>query len=137
MENCIFCKIVRGEIPCAKIYEDSEILAFLDIMPVNKGHTLVIPKEHHETLVDIPAEKLKGLIGELYKITGAVVSATKADGFNVFMNNKKVAGQEVPHAHFHIVPRFEGDGISNKWPHKKYEEDEMQQYQSKIQNFLK
>ncbi len=137
MKDCVFCKIVNGEIPSAKIYEDNEVLAFLDIIPVNKGHTLVIPKEHHETLVDIPPEKLKKLIGELGKVANAVIEGTDAEGFNLLMNNKEVAGQAVPHAHFHIIPRHSDDKVDVKWPHVKYEEEEMEKYKKKIQNFLK
>lgn|SRR3989344_8875074 len=137
MQDCVFCKIVTGEIPSAKIYEDNEILAFLDIMPVNKGHTLVIPKEHFETLVDIPSKKLQKLIAELYKITNAVIEATNAEGFNVFINNKRVAGQAVPHAHFHIVPRYGNDKVDVRWPQGKYMKGEMEDYKKKIQNFLK
>lgn len=132
MADCVFCKIIKGEIPSAKLYEDNIILAFLDIMPANKGHTLVIPKKHYETLLDIPANELEKVSAELHKITKAVVKATNAEGFNVFMNNKKVAGQIVPHAHFHIVPRFSNDGLEFKWPSKKYNDGEINELKEKI-----
>ena len=135
-EECIFCKIVKGEIPSAKLYEDGLVMAFLDIMPANKGHTLVIPKKHYEVLVDIPADELEKLMNELKKITEAVISATKAEGFNILMNNKKVAGQIVPHAHFHIVPRFSDDGLELKWPSKKYEDGEIEKLKEKIKSFI-
>ena len=131
-DDCIFCKIVEGKIPSAKLYEDSVVLAFLDIMPANRGHSLVIPKKHYETLLDIPEAELKKLIAELYKLTKAVVKATNAEGFNVFMNNKKVAGQVVPHAHFHIVPRFSNDGLELKWPSKKYGKGEIEALKEEI-----
>ena len=131
-DDCIFCKIVEGKIPSAKLYEDSIVLAFLDIMPANRGHSLVIPKKHYETLLDIPEAELKKLIAELYKLTKAVVKATNAEGFNVFMNNKKVAGQVVPHAHFHIVPRFSNDGLEFKWPSKKYANGEIEALKEEI-----
>lgn len=136
MEDCIFCKIIKGEIPSAKLFEDNDVLAFLDIMPANKGHTLVIPKKHYELLTDIPNKELSRLMEELKRITEAVIKATNAEGFNVFMNNKKIAGQLVPHAHFHIVPRFTDDGLEFKWPHKNYEDKEIDSYKEKIRSFL-
>ena len=90
MVDCVFCKIIKGEIPSTKLYEDNDILAFLDIMPANKGHTLVIPKKHHETLTDIPIDELEKLTKELQKMAVAVVKATNAEGYNIVMNNKKV-----------------------------------------------
>jgi|TARA_B100001971_G_C18217064_1_gene554583 histidine triad (HIT) family protein len=136
MSDCVFCKIIKGDIPSTKLYEDENILAFLDIMPANKGHTLVIPKKHYETLTDVPVDELEKLTKELQKITVAVVKATNAEGFNVVMNNKEVAGQVVPHAHFHIVPRFPNDGMAFKWPTKKYEDGEVDKFKEKIISFL-
>lgn len=135
-DDCVFCKIVKGEIPSAKIFEDELVLAFLDIMPANKGHTLVIPKKHYETFIDIPEDELAKLAAEVQKITKAVVKATSAEGFNIFINNKKVAGQVVPHAHFHIVPRFDGDGLSFSWPSKKYTDGETDKLKEKIKSVL-
>jgi histidine triad (HIT) family protein len=136
MNDCIFCKIVKGDIPSSKVYEDKDILAFLDIAPANKGHALVVTKAHHETMIDMPPDLLKKMAEATQKIARAVVKATQADGFNVFMNNKKQAGQLVPHVHFHIVPRFSNDGISFEWPHQKYAENEIQEYQERIKKFL-
>lgn len=136
MTNCIFCKIAKGEIPSSKVYEDKDIIAFLDIAPANKGHCLVVPKEHYETLTDIPAELLKKLTIVVQKAAKALSLALGTDGYNMFMNNGRAAGQLVPHAHFHIVPRFATDGIRFEWPHKKYDDKEMQAYQEKIKKFL-
>ena len=108
-ENCIFCKIISNEIPSQKIFEDGNTFAFLDINPASKGHVLVIPKKHYETLVDVPEEELKQLIVSVKKIAQAILKATKASGFNVLQNNGKVAGQLVNHIHFHVIPRFEND----------------------------
>ena len=136
MENCIFCKIVKGEIPAAKVYESSKFIAFLDISPANKWHTLIIPKKHYERLEDMPDSDGKEF-GELQvKIAKAVMKATDAEGFNLLLNNGKAAGQEVMHAHMHIQPRFSGDDFYYKWTHKKYGEGEMQQMQEKIKKFL-
>ena len=121
-DDCIFCKMVGGQIPVAKIYEDEVVLAFLDIGPVSDGHALVIPKQHFEKLHDCPA----GLIGEvavrLGKIAGAVAAATESDGYNLLCNNGRAAGQLIEHLHFHIIPRKVGDGVFERWPAHKYPE---------------
>lgn len=133
-DDCIFCKIIKGEIPSAKLYEDDNVLAFLDIAPANKGHALVIPKKHYETFTDISEKELGNLSTVLHKIANAVIKTTNAEGYNVFINNKKVAGQIVMHAHFHILPRFSDDGLSFKWPSKKYEEGEIDKLKEEIKN---
>ena len=120
METCLFCKIVRGEIPCTKVYENEKALAFLDISPVNKGHTLVLPKKHFETIVDIDDQSLCELIKAVKKLSNAVMKAVKADGINIGINNYRAAGQLVPHLHVHIMPRFENDGLKLDWPAKKF-----------------
>lgn len=121
--ECIFCKIVRGEIPCAEVYSDNNILAFLDIAPISKGHTLVIPKDHYENLFDMP-EELGNHFLKVMKILGlAIMKTTGATGINVVMNNYSSAGQVVPHAHWHLVPRIEGDGLF-RLKQNKYDSDE-------------
>ncbi len=133
MDNCIFCKIVKGEIPSSKVYEDEHSLAFLDIAPVHKGHTLVIPKRHFEDLTKIPEKDLQELIKSVKKVSIAVEKAVKADGFNLNISNKKAAGQVIFHAHFHIIPRFENDGLK-LWPKGfNYKEGEMQEFAKKIE----
>ncbi|MBN2052573.1 HIT family protein [Candidatus Woesearchaeota archaeon] len=134
-KDCIFCKIIRGEIPCNKILEDKEFLAFLDIKPINKGHTLIIPKVHCKNLLDFPKAEETDFIEFTKKVATAIVKATGADGFNLGMNNGKAAGQVVHHAHLHIIPRFDHDGLVS-WPHKEYSEGEMQELQKKILGFL-
>lgn len=116
-ESCIFCRIIRGEIPSTKVYENEHVLAFLDINPIAPGHTLVIPKAHCETLVDMPEQAGPHVIAALAKIGKAAMEAAEADGFNCLQNNFAAAGQEVFHSHWHIIPRFEGDGLKH-WPHK-------------------
>jgi len=137
MENdCIFCKIVNGEIPCSKVYEDEKILAFLDISPVNKGHTLVVPKKHYKTLLDMPDNLLADLIKVTKKISKAVIKAARTDGFNIGQNNGKTAGQLVPHFHLHIIPRKEDDGLKH-WPQcYKYEEGEMEKFAKDVSSLL-
>jgi histidine triad (HIT) family protein len=110
MKDCLFCKIVEGSIPSWKVYETDKILAFLDITPVNEGHTLVIPKAHYENLFEIPDEILSEIALELKHLGEAVQKATNAGGINIAMNNREAAGQIIPHAHFHIIPRYITDG---------------------------
>lgn len=135
MEDCIFCKIIKGEIPCARIYEDGNVLAFLDISPVNKGHTLVVPKEHHETILDMPDDLLCELTKAVKKVSAAVKKGMGAEGFNILQSNYKVAGQLVPHYHVHIIPRTETDGLKH-WPQGKYREGEAEQAAEKIKKAL-
>ncbi|NDY56905.1 HIT family protein [Desulfovibrio sulfodismutans] len=111
-KDCLFCKILRGEIPCAKIYETAAVLAFLDIAPIRPGHALVIPKVHAPSLWELPADIGGDLVAALQVVGRAVREATGATGINVVMNNGASAGQLVLHAHFHVIPRVEGDGLS-------------------------
>ncbi|MFH1890579.1 MAG: HIT family protein [Candidatus Kuenenbacteria bacterium] len=133
--SCIFCKIIAGEIPADKVYEDHKILAFLDISPVNKGHVLIIPKEHYENLMATPDELVKDLWAMAKKIAKAVQEATGADGINFGSNNGKAAGQIVFHTHIHVIPRFKDDGLIG-WPNKKYEEGEQAEMAGKVRNQL-
>ncbi|MDD3312092.1 HIT family protein [Pseudodesulfovibrio sp.] len=135
--DCIFCKIVAGEIPCAKVYETGTCLAFLDIAPVSAGHALVLPKDHHPTLMDVPASLGGDLLEALGKVGRAVMEATGAEGLNLFQNNYEAAGQLVHHAHFHLVPRFSGDGL-RLWTQSSYDDpDEMQRLAKKMADLLK
>lgn len=131
MTDCIFCKIAKKEIPSSIVYEDDKVMAFLDIYPVNKGHTLVISKAHYETMLDLPDNLLGELIKTSKKIAKAIMKATKADGFNLGMNNYKAAGQLVPHAHLHLIPRFNDDGLKH-WPQGSYKEGEMKPIEESI-----
>ena len=136
MQDCIFCKIIKGELPSSKLYENERVFAFLDIAPVSKGHALVIPKEHAETLLDISDSSLKEVAVALKKVSKAVKKAVNADGISVGQSNYKAAGQVVPHLHFHIMPRFEDDGFK-MWPQGKYEEGEMEACKEKIVKALR
>jgi histidine triad (HIT) family protein len=109
--DCLFCKIIRGEIPSEKIYEDEYAFAFLDIHPINKGHTLVIPKVHAENMFDITAENFTALMKTVHRLAPIVKNAVSADGVNIGINNGRAAGQLVFHSHVHIIPRFTGDGF--------------------------
>ena len=133
MDDCIFCKIAKGEIPSSKVYEDENVLAFLDISPANKGHTLVIPKEHFETLTDIPAGILSKMMKTVRKVSKKVDKKLKAEGYTIMMSNREAGEQVVKHAHIHVMPRYKTDDFKFAWTHKKYEEGEMEKYREKLQ----
>lgn len=135
MNDCLFCKIIAGDIPADKVYEDDKIVAFLDINPVNPGHTLVVPKEHSLNLYDVSDEILKKMIVLIKNLSIAIKSAVKADGINIEMNNDPIAGQVIMHTHMHIVPRFEGDGFTH-WRGTQYKEGEDKKVAEKIKKEL-
>lgn len=121
--SCIFCKIITGEIPSKKVYEDESCFAFMDIAPFEKGHTLVVPKHHAEFLTDLSAEYLTDLILTAQKIAGHLVKTLPCDGFNLLQNNGVCASQTVPHVHFHIIPRWNNTELC--WhSSKKYDSEE-------------
>lgn len=137
MSNCIFCQIIEGEIPSTKIYEDDLVLAFMDISPINKGHILVIPKEHHAGSSTIPED----VAGRMFHIGSRIGVALRRgldyDGFNLHLADGTCAGQVVMHAHLHIVPRGVEDGFHWNWRHLKYEDGEAQESAEKIKAKLK
>ena len=136
VKDCLFCKIIKGEIPCNKVYEDKDTIAFLDIHPINKGHALVLPKKHSETILDTDVKQLEKVMAIVKKIAGVVVKTVKADGFEICINNKKAAGQVVPHLHVHIIPRFNNDGLMYDWATKEYKGNEAKEIAGKIKNLL-
>lgn len=109
-EGCIFCRIVEGEAPARTVYEDERTMAFLDVNPLSKGHTLIITKDHHERFDDLPEEAGRALMSSIQRLTPAIEDAVGADGTNIGFNNGAAAGQEIEHIHGHVIPRFEGDG---------------------------
>ncbi len=117
MENCIFCQIIEGKIPADKVFENEYVLAFLDINPVNNGHTLVIPQKHFASLEEVEEKYLCEMMKLAQKIGSSLNEAVGASGFNLGLNNGKDAGQVVGHVHLHIMPRFSGDGLK-LWPGK-------------------
>ncbi len=108
--DCIFCKIISGEVPCHKVYEDDSVLAFLDIFPHAKGHTVVVPKKHYTTISEFNGIEWQNFALGLYSAMNRVNDVLKPEGYNVGVNDRPVAGQVVPHVHWHIFPRWEGDG---------------------------
>ncbi|MCR4368905.1 MAG: HIT family protein [archaeon] len=135
-DECIFCKIVSGEIPAKKIFENEATFAFLDINPSAKGHSLVIPKNHHATMLDIPEAELKDVISTVQKVGAAIMKATNADGFNVLQNNREAAGQVIPHLHFHVIPRTIGDSLKLSFGSQKAEEEELKEYEKRVKEQL-
>jgi histidine triad (HIT) family protein len=134
--HCVFCKIVHGEIPSARILETSEAVAFLDINPVNHGHTLLVPKAHHARLSDL-AESVAAEVGALLpRLCRAISAATGADGLNVIVNIGRAAGQTIDHCHWHIIPRFDRDAVNWPWPHSDYSGDELNQMRFRIEREL-
>jgi histidine triad (HIT) family protein len=135
MDTCIFCKIVRGELPSYKVYEDDATLAFLDIRPVNAGHTLVVPKRHSNNIFDILEEDWLAVTRAVRALSIAIEKGVKADGVNIAMNNREHAGQVVHHPHVHIIPRFKGDGLK-LMPQHPYKEGEADDTLKKIRGAL-
>ena len=125
MDNCVFCKIITNEIPSAKIYEDELVYAFLDLGPINFGHALVIPKEHHESSSTIP----ENVAGRMFKVASRIGVALKRkldyDAFNLHLADGTAAGQVVMHAHLHVVPRGVEDGFRWNWRQLKYQDNQM------------
>jgi|TARA_Y100000310_G_scaffold78523_1_gene75200 histidine triad (HIT) family protein len=136
-EQCIFCKIVSGEIPGYKVYEDEEVLALLDIRPVNAGHVLVIPKEHYIVLPQVPDDLAERLMLVVKYLSGAVFEMTGAHGINVIQNNGAASGQEVPHVHFHIIPRYEGDKAIGEWVRKDIKPEQLEELSKAMSSRLK
>lgn len=128
---CVFCKIINNEIPCYKVYEDDKVLAFLDIKPVNSGHTLVIPKAHYQNLEEISEDDLAFLMNAVKKIGKLLKEKLNVIGYNIHENNDLIAGQAVPHIHFHLIPRVEGDGLEH-WPGGEYKEGEAEEVLRKL-----
>ena len=118
--DCIFCKIVAGDIPCAKLLGDDHALAFLDIGPLAEGHALLIPREHYRTVDEMPAALAGAVLRHLPALGAAVQKATGCAGYNVLQNNGRAAHQVVPHVHFHVIPRDAGGAFQFNWPAGSY-----------------
>ena len=116
MSDCLFCKIIDGQIPSLKVYEDEHVFAFMDIMPLTKGHTLLIPKTHCKDLFEMPEEVARNLYAAAPKVANAIKTAFNPVGMNTVNNNGAAAGQTVFHYHLHLIPRYdEKDGLQVAW----------------------
>ncbi|KAH0556887.1 hypothetical protein GP486_005324 [Trichoglossum hirsutum] len=124
MSACIFCKIIKGDIPAFKLFESERVLAFLDIQPLSRGHALVIPKHHGSKLTDIPDDQLE----EILPVAKKLVLATGAINYNILQNNGRLAHQEVDHVHFHMIPKPNGqEGLGIGWPAMKTDMDKLKE----------
>ncbi|MFA9557213.1 HIT family protein [Evansella sp. AB-rgal1] len=138
-DDCIFCKIVNGDIPASKVYEDDKVLAFLDLSQVTKGHTLVIPKVHEENVYELSEESAKAVFSVVPKIANALKQAFSPVGMNLLNNNGKEAGQSVFHYHVHLLPRYgKGDGYGAVWHDhsNKYTSEDLQSIATEITSKL-
>lgn len=135
-KECIFCKIVRGESPAQKVYKTEDVLAFLDINPITDGHTLVIPKEHYQDILQIPMPVLEKTMEGAKKIAEELQKALDAGGVNILHNSGSVAQQEVSHFHFHIIPRYRKDKI-NIFPGRKGNQEKIDSVAKEMKEHLK
>ena len=131
----IFGKIIAGELPADKVYEDDKVFAFFDILPISHGHTIIVPKSHAADVEDLSCEDFCAMAAVVKKIGQAVLDGLDVKGYSVFIDNKSAANQHVPHVHFHLVPRDEGDGLG-RWPQSAYEEGKAERCLEKIKEKL-
>ena len=136
MSDCVFCSIAADNSPAYRLYEDENTLAFLDIEPSTRGHTLVVPKTHYETTTDMP----ESLVGEVFKtvhhVSDALESAYQLDGFALVQENGVTAKQDVPHVHVHILPRYGDDALDLEWSGERVDETIQQEVVATVQNAL-
>jgi histidine triad (HIT) family protein len=119
--DCIFCNIVKRAAPAEILYEDTDVLAILDVRPIHYGHTLVLPKRHYKDFLEVPEAELAGIMSVTQRVAAALVQSFQLSGFNFFANNGKIAGQSVFHFHIHITPRYAADNIRFELKLKEYE----------------
>lgn len=123
MNECLFCKIIAGDIPADRMYENEHVFAFLDILPTTKGHTLVVPKKHYQNIHDTPERVMCNIIATAKLLSSVIEKVMGAQGINIHMNNGSVSGQVVFHTHMHIIPRYDNDGLK-LWRGEPYKEGE-------------
>ncbi len=133
-DNCIFCKIINGDIPSRKIYEDENFVVMMDVSPASKGHSLLLPKEHYANLFEMPEELCEEVLKVAQKVAKQMVVALHADGINLLQNNGAAAGQTVFHYHMHLIPRYEGEEQMLTWEPQSYSAEEMNKIQTTILN---
>jgi histidine triad (HIT) family protein len=123
--DCVFCKVAAGELPSARVAETDRAIAFMDVGPIAEGHTLVVPREHYESIADAPPAELAAVYELAARIAPALVEATGAEGLNVLLNNGRCAGQLVMHLHVHLVPRRSDDGLAWSWPAREADPEDL------------
>ncbi len=136
MSECIFCSIISGDIPSTKVYEDDDVVAFMDINPANPGHTLVVPKRHFRNLFDVDEEIAAKVMWVATRIAKAIKEALNPDGVNLFQASEKAAFQTVFHFHMHVIPRWEGDDLVEPWKPKKGDIEEIGRIAERIRESL-
>jgi histidine triad (HIT) family protein len=134
IEDCVFCKIARGESHASRVYEDKNVIAFLDARPVNEGHTLVVSKTHYDNIFEVPEEKLADIFKIVKKVAAAVMKSEKAEGIRILQNNGKAANQVIFHFHVHIIPEYEGQDRYR--PRGNPEQDELEEVAARIRKFV-
>ncbi|MBI4428244.1 MAG: HIT family protein [Ignavibacteriales bacterium] len=135
--DCTFCRIISRKLPAEILFEDKHVLCILDINPIHYGHALVIPKLHCKDFLELPQEYLPGIFHSAQVVARAVVSCLNLEGFNIFSNNGRIAGQSVFHFHLHVTPRYEDDNIKFVLKLKSYENGEMEKYAKLIRQHIK
>ena len=135
-ESCIFCRILRKQAKASIVYEDETVMVFLDIQPLNIGHSLVIPKAHYVDIFDIPKDLLSQVHRTAKQVSFAIKKATSADGISIIQQNGKAAGQEIFHLHVHVVPWFEGQKLPSFSDHKEVERVKLDGIAKKIKQYL-
>ena len=135
-ETCIFCRIAQKQVPASSVYEDEKVMAFLDIRPLNEGHTLVIPKAHYENIFDVPQELNAYIHGTTKQIATAVKKAMNTDGISIIQQNGKAANQDIPHLHVHVIPRYEGQKLPSFSETSEAKREQLSQTAAKIQKQL-
>lgn len=131
-DNCIFCKIAKGEIPSKTIFEDDNFRVILDLGPATRGHALVMPKNHYADLYELPENEAMEAMRIAKKMMQKMTNALGCQGFNLVQNNKEVAGQTVPHFHLHLIPRYDGDGQEILWKPDSVSQEELEQVKEEI-----
>jgi histidine triad (HIT) family protein len=136
MTDCIFCKIISREIPSEILFEDDCVVSLLDINPIHFGHALIIPKQHYKDFLDVPSEVYHSILQAANIVTHALVQSLKLDGYNLFSNNGRIAGQSVFHFHLHVTPRYPQDNIRFVLSLKQYSDGEIKHYGALIREHI-
>jgi len=136
MPDCVFCKIINGQIPAATLVETDRVVSFLDVNPVNPGHALVVPRRHVESLLDMTQDELQAVASTARRVAAAVVEATGSPAFNILQNEGAAAGQVVGHVHVHVIPRRADDGFAFGWRQLAYEAGQMDALRQAVRALL-
>lgn len=134
--TCIFCRIIKGELPSYKLYEDPDCLIILDVNPITAGHSLIISKMHYQSLLDTSPDLIAKIMQTAHKVIPALLKTTNTEGFNLFQNNGRCAGQLIPHLHFHIIPRAGGDNVRFNWNTQPADKAGLEKLTTKITQYL-